>query len=829
MQMRTCRSFQKIVLYFTLGMCVPHPCSLSQPAGTWRYRLIGNAFTVGINPLNANTVYAEGGGGVLLASYNRGSTWTTLGSTGISQIRQILVHPSDTATIFCVAFTGGLRRTTNYGSTWSTVLSVGIDGESIAYDPVSPNTMYAGNYSNGNVYRSSDRGQTWTLMGPAGDELCALVVRHDSTNILFAGTGNGRISKSTDSGVTWRVVKPEGSAEIPKIVINPANPMIAYAAGYAGPDSTVGVWKTTNGGEAWVFTGLQQVSIWALEIVESSPNILYAGTFSETATTVYRTTDAGATWAALTSGLPTNANSWSLKIHPQSPNQVWLAVTGNGQGIYRWSTTRGQVQGAVVDEITQDTIRNGFIRIPSTRDSVNLGATSGRFTFHYFEGDTTLTPTAHAEAYPYFMRDLQLRFVLDSVVRQNISLQKLTLSFITGTVRDSVTLQPLRARVSVSAVTSIGNLAFSDSTDASGFFQILGLYISHPPVNRYDRLLVEPNFPYAQARITPITLGTSGLTLQARLAVADVLLTAPTGSGGFENYYLDALDSLHLTAYYWDSGSRGLAPLSRGQETRKRSVIYFTGNRNTPLSVPELDSLNVCFHSGTNLFLTGQDFVQANDSTNFVANTIGVRFGGTAAAIFVRGVTGDLFDGITLTTVGTGGANNQTSRDILSVINPRARVILQYSLGTPADAAVRIDSTTGGGKCILFGFGFEAISAASFRKTVLQRIIGYFDGSIVGVEELPGSSLPLEYVLDQNYPNPFNPSTTIRYGLPVGGRVTIAVYDMLGRKVSTLLDQNIPEGYHDVTWDARDRASGVYFCRMTAGISTRSVRMLLIR
>ncbi|MBI5471624.1 MAG: T9SS type A sorting domain-containing protein [Ignavibacteriae bacterium] len=68
----------------------------------------------------------------------------------------------------------------------------------------------------------------------------------------------------------------------------------------------------------------------------------------------------------------------------------------------------------------------------------------------------------------------------------------------------------------------------------------------------------------------------------------------------------------------------------------------------------------------------------------------------------------------------------------------------------------------------------------------------------------------------QNYPNPFNPSTQIKFDLPEASHVTLAVYDVLGRKVVELVNGQVAEGYHTATWNAVDAASGVYFARFTA-------------
>jgi hypothetical protein len=73
-----------------------------------------------------------------------------------------------------------------------------------------------------------------------------------------------------------------------------------------------------------------------------------------------------------------------------------------------------------------------------------------------------------------------------------------------------------------------------------------------------------------------------------------------------------------------------------------------------------------------------------------------------------------------------------------------------------------------------------------------------------------GGEIPEGYELEQNYPNPFNPTTSISYTIPVDGWVVLAVYDIFGRKVKSLVDVNQHAGKHVVEFDARTLASGQY-------------------
>ena len=89
--------------------------------------------------------------------------------------------------------------------------------------------------------------------------------------------------------------------------------------------------------------------------------------------------------------------------------------------------------------------------------------------------------------------------------------------------------------------------------------------------------------------------------------------------------------------------------------------------------------------------------------------------------------------------------------------------------------------------------------------------------------------LPAAYSLQQNFPNPFNPQTEIRYRLPVAGRVTLEVFNLLGQKVATLTDRLQPAGEHRVIFRADGLGSGIYFYRLRAGNFESAKKMLLIQ
>ncbi len=107
-----------------------------------------------------------------------------------------------------------------------------------------------------------------------------------------------------------------------------------------------------------------------------------------------------------------------------------------------------------------------------------------------------------------------------------------------------------------------------------------------------------------------------------------------------------------------------------------------------------------------------------------------------------------------------------------------------------------------------------------------------------GVGFMAGPSLPTTFSLSQNYPNPFNPSTTIAFEVPVmsgsNKRVSLTIYDVRGRRIETLLDDELEPGRYAIHWDGRNErgqsvASGIYLYRLRAGDETFTRKMTVLK
>ena len=126
--------------------------------------------------------------------------------------------------------------------------------------------------------------------------------------------------------------------------------------------------------------------------------------------------------------------------------------------------------------------------------------------------------------------------------------------------------------------------------------------------------------------------------------------------------------------------------------------------------------------------------------------------------------------------------------------------------------------------------GFEGTSTIEFKDIILADSQGHGIDVEVQTYDISFSNvLPIKTELTDAYPNPFNPSSTINYGLKNEGHVEIMVYDATGRLVDELVNQHQTAGYHSITWNASNQASGMYFAKMIAGDVVQTQKLVLLK
>lgn len=306
--------------------------------------------------------------------------WIPVGPNNIGgRITDLVGHPTNSQIFYVAAASGGIFKTVNGGGAWTPIFdnAPGMSMGALAIDLAHPDTIYAGtgeansagySYFGTGVYRTDDAGVSWTHLGLDETRYIARVVvdQDNPQSIWLAAMGELYVTNqergvyhSNDYGATWnRVLFVNDSTGASDVAINPLNPQIVYAAMWqrirdvtnrdvGGRGS--GIFKSTNGGADWVrlTSGLppqgENVGRIGLSVSQSNPNIIYAiyadhpGYFFG----IYRSSDGGETWSQTNDGNLSNIYSsfgWyfgNIRVRPDNSDVVFalgqtLARTTNG-------------------------------------------------------------------------------------------------------------------------------------------------------------------------------------------------------------------------------------------------------------------------------------------------------------------------------------------------------------------------------------------------------------------------------------------------------------------------------------------------------------------
>ena len=231
--------------------------------------------------------------------------------------------------------------------------------------PSQPHTFYMGS-TGGGVWKTTDAGQGWVNISDrffAVGSMGAVEVALSNPDIIYAGTGsdglrsnvsigNG-VYKSIDAGKTWQHVGLKDVGNIGGIRVHPSNPDVAFVAAIGNPFKPTndrGLYRTSDGGKSWqrVLYVSDSTGAVDVEFQPGNPNTVYASMWRGERKPwtiisgareggVYKSTDGGATWRKLGSGLPTDlVGKSNVAVTPADPNLVWVLVEAKpGGGLYR--------------------------------------------------------------------------------------------------------------------------------------------------------------------------------------------------------------------------------------------------------------------------------------------------------------------------------------------------------------------------------------------------------------------------------------------------------------------------------------------------------------
>jgi flagellar hook capping protein FlgD/carboxypeptidase-like protein len=508
---------------------------------------------------------------------------------------------------------------------------------------------------------------------------------------------------------------------------------------------------------------------------------------------------------------------WALVEYAESPANTWGTWIAAFTHLYAAS-------GVVKDNTSQLPIEFASIEVTES-GKIMVTDSTGVFDF----GAPTENINLNVSAFSY----------QDTVITK-------TLTMYSADEFDVMLLPEVESTISGQILDSLGNGVYAqlkfyaEGNPYPGVYATIasdtnGNYSFTTIIGNYD-IEIFPESPYAFKKQANINLNTSGLSHDITVAIADVMLVDDDGGMEYEQFYFLDLENIGVSYHHWDITVEGLPTANYRDAYPNKNLIWFTGDSSSmPLTAAEHDELLDHITNDGKLFLTGQDIVEMNSGSQ-LTNTIGIDYVSNWALALILGISGDpVSNGLVFNVSGFGGADNQTSKDILTVTDTiHTNKIFHYGGGTGNPAAVRYANDSETNRVVFLGFGFESINDATRRQTLLTNTLNFLNSPVSGIDSEPAiDGIPRKFALSQNYPNPFNPTTTIEYSVASKTQVEIKIYNSLGQRVVTLLNKELNAGKYETNWNGLDSkgnklSSGVYYYQMITKSGYNDSKKLLL-
>ncbi|MGO9480454.1 MAG: T9SS type A sorting domain-containing protein [Candidatus Kryptoniota bacterium] len=770
-------------------------------------------------------------------------TWTSIGpdpmQSGVyanvsGRIASLAVDPTDSDIVYAAAAGGGLWKSNNGGTTWSPLTDnfARLSSGSVAIDPNNASTIYYGTgemnfnidgYPGAGFFKSTDAGQTWTQMSfPAGGALYytgKIIVAPNST--VYAA-GYDDLYKSTDAGQTWIELHLTDGA-VDDIAVDPKNSNLIYASygsTWSGDSSSYGIHESTNGGASWklLTNGLppaSQMSRISLAIATSNDQVLYAAingnkpaSTTEDTNRVYLSTNAGASWTLLPS-VSTSSDfggnqGWYnnvIAVDPTISNTVYVG------GIDFWkSTNSGQTWTNLTNGYGSPTGKNIHV------DQHAIAFANGSGSTFYIGNDGGVWQTTNgAGSFTNCNTNLQTIQFYAIAADQNNSATTMGGTQDNGTESDAqpsaiwdevyggdggyVLIDPKNSNI---IYTEYVNGQIFKSTDGGNSFQPItsknGIGEAGYWLTPYIMDPQNDNLLYcATNKIYKSTnAGTNWSAISGNLRLSSDLITTLSISPVEGN-----------VLYAGISGYRG-AP--------DTSYLYVSTNSGASWS-----NITDKLPSGTNFCRVTADPTQKGVA--YLAVLVGAPYQVLRTTDY-----GSTWTGIASTSNGF----DDVPTKVVCVDSSNGYIYAGTYWGV-------YRSTDKGTSWSRFGSGLPdavvddiAIQYSTQNLRVATHGRGAWQVDLITGVASP-SSVPETFAVGQNYPNPFNPSTVIGYQLSSNSFVVLKVYDVLGREITTLVNERQNAGSHSIVFNAANLPSGVYLYRLSAGNFGETKKMVLIK
>jgi len=758
----------------------------------------------------------------------------------------------------------------------------------LEFDPNNSSIIYAG-FSTGGIFKSFDGGNTWQ---PIFDDQAVLTIGDiaidpNNTNIIYAGTGEangghnnfpgGGVFKSTDAGSTWDFLGLEGTTSIGRIVINPQNSNIVYLASvgsYFAPNPERGIYKSTDAGLTWNHSLFISDTTGFVDIIidPNNPDRLMATAWERVrrpnasrlfgpSSGIFKTTNGGNNWNKINvSPLPnpnsTNVGRIGLAIHKNNPNIVYSLFTDGSTIISLYRSNDFGISWADVDpddELAQGMSNFswyfGQVRVHPTNpnivyvmDVAFMRSTDGGNTWpiiYGYGGPSELHVDHHALAFnpadPNFIingNDGGINVSTNG--GQTFSLPKK----IPATQFYEIGLDFNNPQKLYGGTQDNGTNRTPDGTldNWEYIFGGDGFYV----IVDYN----DPNIIYAESQFGNLGKSTDG-GLGWNYALNGVDGSEPTNwstpvvmDANSSNILYYGTHSLYRTtdgAENWTKISPQLTDWVTGRRLGTITTIAVAPTNSNVIYVGTDDAhVWVSSNNGTNWIdvSTGlpqrwvtRVVVDPNDENIVYVTYSGLKWRDPQPHVYRSTNKGadwtDISSNLPDAPVNAFAVDNNHSN--------------QLYLGSDVGMYVSFDT---GQSWQVLGEGLPILPIGDIKIHPVENFLaaGTYGRSMYKIDLNLLTNIndeqPLvikEFSLLQNYPNPFNPTTTISWQSSIGSLQTLKIYDVLGNLITTLVDEYMPAGKHEINFDASSLSSGVYLYKLSSGKYSETKKMLVLK
>ena len=679
-----------------------------------------------------------------------------------------------------------------------------INSEGEIYAGVYP---FSANYTG--LYKSTDNGTNWNKIETQFEDFEVFSVYITSKDHIWVGTDHqGRIYRSTDNGQSWEN-KINGYGSFECWAIGESNEGVLFA----GDANSGWLYRSTNNGDSWEFSANFAPLAFAVDF----NNVVYAGTFNG----LYSTTDNGVTW--LQNNFLYGITVSSVIVDKDNNIFCGTGYYNNGNGVY-YSNSNGQnwtqigLKNKVVLSLSFDsqgnlfagTLKDGLYKTPdlgqnwtqyqngiykkqvfrlkiNKQDDIFIGSEGGGTGWMFYGGGGVFKSTNGGNNFK------QVGLPLSLVKNFVFSGDSLIISSTTSGVQTYNRVTKKWKNIGLHGVEAVtitpSNILYA-ATREEGLFKSEDL-----------------GYSWSLTNLTVDTL----MPLYNVLAVNEDTLFAST----FYN-----LKRSTDGGQTWDS-----LPINTGDNSRGlffyNNTLWLTGVNSGSGVLYNSTDFGASFHS----LYSG--FGSTNNSNNSIAAT-------NNGFVYFANRNHNL-NGIVRSTDDGQNWEQVLFKRVATIFSNENALVITGSLVTSISDTNKIYISSNHG--ITWASIVQPTKFGTFITDVKQDSMnnfffgtsgeGIFEVDIItNIEE--ETFLDYNFDLSQNYPNPFNPSTTIKYQIPKNGFVSLKVYDILGKVVATLVNEEKVAGIYELNFNASSLASGVYLYRLNVNDYVVVKKMILL-